>query len=524
MRLSFWTSGRIPLCGAVWLAMASFAIPAPALAEPARQDQQAEFDIYVEKAMAKWGVPGVAIGLLQDGKIVRVKGYGVKKFGEAERVDGDTLFAIASLTKAFTAAAIATLSDEERLSFDDPVTKYLPDLKLYDSKVTAEVTIRDLLAQRTCLQSKDLLTWDSPFSREETRRRLQYLPPACSFRDRFVYNNINYVLAGDASAAAAGSSWQALIKNRLLVPLDMNNSATSSAEAARARNLASPHIKTGGKLRLLPLYDEGISAPAGAIHSTAADMARWVELLLGGGAYLGKTIWSPTAHAAMLGEQMAVRPGPRDAGEPPTPIAAAYGFGWGVGEYRGRRFVEHTGQSDGMYAMVAMMPNDRLGIVVLTNSSMVGLPEALAYHWLDDQLGVPEFDWIGTLYARAKESNDAIDIDNVTRDVLRKAGTKPSLPATGYAGVYRQDLLGDVTVITAKNGEMSIRFLTKTGRLKHWQDDMFQIDWGGDPYYTMTSSFVTFQIGVDKQPISLKIGGDEETFVRSGSARIRPKH
>jgi CubicO group peptidase (beta-lactamase class C family) len=452
--------------------------------------------------------------LARDGQVVLIRGYGVRTAGRPERIDEHTVFAIASLTKAFTAAGAAVLFDEQKLTFNDPATKYLPALRLYDSRVTAEVNLRDLLAQRTCLQPKDLLTWNSPFSHEETLRRVQFIPPACTFRDRFVYNNINYVVAGDAIAAAAGTSWHDLMTRRIFNPLDMRDSTTLAAQAARRQNLATPYLKTGGILRALPLYDEGVSAPAGSIHSTAADMAKWLEVQMGGGVFRGKTIWSPTVHAAMQGVQMAVRPGARDSSEPPTPMAIGYGMGWGIGEYRGKRYVDHTGQSDGMYAQIAMMPSEGLGIVVLTNTSMVGLPEALAYRWFDINLGAPDFDWINTIYAQTRTSNDALDIEDIAKGVPRTLGTRPSLPAPRYAGAYKQDLLGEVTVTAATNGDLSIRFLGKTGRMRHWQDDTFQIDWGADPYLTMTSSFVTFQLRANGPVESLKIGNDQETFTR----------
>lgn len=514
-------SRSIALALAVYSLIAAYA---PLKAQPTPTVQSAQFDAYVETAMATWGVPGVAVALVRDGKILSVKGYGVRTIGRTEPVDGNTVFAIASLTKAFTAAGVAVLVDEGKLSFDDPVVKYLPALKLYDPAITKQVTIRDLLGQRTCLQSKDLLTWNSPFSRDETLRRLAFLPPACSFRDRFVYNNLNFVLAGEAAAAAGGRSWSALMSSRLFGPLGMTNTTATTPDAATLSNVATPYLRTGGKLRALPLYDEGVSAPAGSIHSTAADMARWLEAQIGGGSFGGKLIWSPVVQAEMQGSQMAVQAGARHGVEPPLPISRNYGFGWGLGEYRGRRLVDHSGQSDGMYALAAMMPNERLGIVVLTNSSMVGLPEALAYRWFDDNLGVAPFDWITTLYDRAKSSNDAIDIDAVTKGVPRKLGTRPSLPADCFVGTYSQKLLGGVTVRSAGAGPMTVQFLAKTGRLSHWQDNMYQIDWGGDPYYTMVASFMTFIVAPGKGVTSMKIGGDDEMFERATplSDRCKP--
>lgn len=456
----------------------------------------------------------VAVSLLRDGKVLSAKGYGVRTIGSTAPVDENTRFAVASLTKAFTAAALATLADQKKLVYDDHVSDYLPALKLYDSTVTAELTVRDLLAQRTCLQSKDLLTWQSPFSREETLRRLQFLPAACTFRDRFVYNNVNYVLAGEVAARASGRAWDALIDTAIFAPLGMTRSVAQTPRVASGDNVATPYLRTGGKLRALPLYDEGVSAAAGSIHSTAADMARWLEAQLGGGTFRGRTIWSAAAHAAMHGVQMAISAGPVSDTDPPRPRPLGYGFGWGVDEYRGERMLEHTGQSDGMYAIAAMMPGQKLGIVVMTNTSSAGLAQAIAYQWLDQNLHAPAHDWIATMYAQFKESNDAIDLDGVTRGVERTAGTRTSVPPSALAGTYRNDLLGDLSVTVDTSGQMSIRFLAHTGTMRHWHRDTFQVDWQGDPYYTMMASFMTFDVNGSRSPASVHIGVENDAFVR----------
>lgn len=483
-----------------------------------RQDDAA-FDAFVQTAMTKWETPGVAVSLVRDGTIVSAKGYGVRTIGAPAAVDENTTFAIASLTKAFTAAALATLADQKKVSWDDQVADFLPDLKLYAPKVTAELTVRDLLAQRTCLQSKDLLTWQSPFSLEETLRRLQFLPAACTFRDRFVYNNVNYVLAGEVAARASGQSWTELIEAGLFAPLGMTRSVAQTPKVATGDNVATPYIRTGGKLRALPLYDEGVSAAAGSIHSTAADMARWLEVQLGSGAFRGTQVWSRSANSAMQGLQMAIPTGPVSDADPPLPRPLGYGFGWGVDEYRGERMLQHTGQSDGMYAIAAMMPGRKLGIVVMTNTSSAGLAQAIAYQWLDLNLNAPTHDWITTMYAQFKDSNDAIDIDGVTRGVARTAGTRPSLPAAAYAGLYRNDLLGDVSISTDPSGQMFVRFLAHTGAMRHWHHDTFQIDWQGDPYYTMMASFMTFAVNGQSSPASVQIGVENDTFARVAGPR-----
>jgi CubicO group peptidase (beta-lactamase class C family) len=219
-----------------------------------------DFDLYVQNAMRQWDVPGVAIGLVRDGKLIQVRGYGVRTIGKSDPVDANTVFAIASATKAFTAAALAVLVDERKIAWDDPVIRYLRNLRLHDPQVTVEVTIRDLLAQRNCPEANNLLTWDTPFDQGEIFRRLQYLKPSCTFRDHFEYNNINYVMAGWVVAAVTGKScWFA--EERIFDPLGMTSSTAITATAAKSGNLATPYLTVGGKLKPIPLFDEGASPP-----------------------------------------------------------------------------------------------------------------------------------------------------------------------------------------------------------------------------------------------------------------------
>jgi CubicO group peptidase (beta-lactamase class C family) len=466
-----------------------------------------EFDEYLARGMRTWGVPGVAIALVREGKLVAVKGYGVRTIGEPARVDAGTLFAIASVTKSFTAGVLAMLVDEHKMGWDDPVRKYLPSLEVYDPQVTATMTVRDLLAQRTGLGDRNLLTWNSPYSHDEILRRMRYLKPACTFRDRFEYSNLNFLLAGDVAAVASGRSWQDLVEERIFRPLNMSSSTTSTARARESGNLATPHIKIGGRLQKLPLFDEGPSAAAGSIHSTAADMARWLAVQLGEGQYGTTRLWSVEVDREMHTAQIPVRD---------SPVAAvtgaqfsSYGFGWYVYDWHGHKVLEHDGQSDGMHALIAMIPDAQLGIVVLTNTSLIGLPNALALHWFEEGLNLETHDWISELHRKLQPVNDSIDPDAVAHQVPRIPNTHASLAPAGYAGTYHDELLGDLVVAAGEDGNLRISLLGRTGRAGHWHYDTFRMDWQGDLYLSLAEPFITFSLRQDGTPGSVTLASGD---------------
>lgn len=475
----------------------------------------AAFDTYVEQEMHRWGVPGVAVALIQDGKIVAAKGYGLRKLGDSTLVDKDTVFAVASVTKSFTAAVVATLVDEHKLTWDDLVKKYLPDLQLIDPRLTDELTIRDLLAQRTCIESKNLLTWNSPLNRAQVIQRMRYLKQVCRFRSRFEYNNLNFMLAGAVAESASGQSWQQLVQERIFRPLGMRSSTVSSDEAAKNSNLATPYIKISGKLRALPLFDEGPTAAAGSIHSSAQDMAQYLKAQLDQGKFGVTRLWSEESAHEMHEPQMVIPSASQYAMLWPEAQFLSYGFGWFTYSLHGHKIVEHGGQSDGMQAIISMMPDARNGIVVLTNTSMLGFAQAVVYRWYESNLGLPDRDWGAEFLARFKPLNDSIDLDAVTKNAPHVAGTHPSLQNTGYVGSFHNDLLGELKIAAIGKSDMTITLLGRSGHLHHWHYDTFRIDWGGDVYLTLDEPFVTFALDAAGRPSILTMSSEDQ-FSRSG--------
>jgi len=315
-----------------------------------------EFDDYVNKALKDWQVPGVAIAIVKDDKVVLAKGYGVRKFGDATPVNERTLFAIGSSSKAFTAASIAMLVDEGKLKWDDPVTKYLPEFELYDPYVTREMTVRDLLTHRSGLDRAEFIWLGTPFGRDEILRRIRYVKPSTSFRSTFGYQNIMYLAAGQVIARVSGKSWDQFIRDRIFSPLGMASSDTSINDLKGQENVATAHAKVADKIQAISLLNIDNIAPAGSINSNVLDMAEWLRMQLAEGQYKGGRLISSGAMKEMHMPQTIIRT------EPPWSLMAqdahfiAYGMGWLLHDYRGRKVVEHGGDVLGMSALVAMIP------------------------------------------------------------------------------------------------------------------------------------------------------------------------
>jgi len=273
----------------------------PPVAAPAPVDVAA-LDAYIAKARADWDVPGLAVAIVKDGKIVLEKGYGVRERGRPEPVDARTLFAIASNTKAFTAAALAALVDQKRVSWDDPVRKYLPRLELRDPVASADLRVSDLLSHRAGLGtfSGDLLWYGTSFSREEVLRRVRFLQARYPFRYQYGYSNVMFVAAGEVVAAVTGGTWDAFVKEQFFSPLGMSDTITSIRQLPGRSNLATPHGPVGTGTRAYPWYDwDGAAAAAGVI-SSAHDMSRWMLLQLGRGTLDGRTYFTEVVVHATL--------------------------------------------------------------------------------------------------------------------------------------------------------------------------------------------------------------------------------
>jgi CubicO group peptidase (beta-lactamase class C family) len=473
------------------------------------EERLKEIDEYAAKAGQDWKVPGFAVAVVKDDKVVFVKGYGVRELGKPEPVDKDTLFAVASNTKAFTSAALATLVDEGKLRWDDPVTKYLPYFQLYDPYVTREMTVRDLLSHRSGLATfgGDLLWYETGYSREEIIRRVRFLKPAYGFRSRYGYQNIMFLAAGEIVPAVTGRSWDDYVREKFFAPLGMTRTVTTLKQLMSSQNVATPHNETEGKVRVVRYSNVDSAGGAAAINSTAAEMAEWVRLQLGRGTYQGKKIFSADRSREMWTPHT-VAGGISEAAERfnPTVHFNLYGLGWGLSDYRGRKVVTHSGGLDGMTSRVALLPEENLGVVILTNSE-TPLQSFLYYKVFDVFTGAPARDWSADYMARAKAAREREEAEAKKVEEARIPGTKPSLQLSAYAGTYGGQMYGDAKV-TEEQGRLVVRLVPSAnyvGDLEHWHFDTFRIKWRDSVVYPYPRGWVTFQLDPQGKVSEMKI-------------------
>jgi CubicO group peptidase (beta-lactamase class C family) len=461
------------------------------------------FDEYVNKALKDWEVPGVGVAIVKNDKVVLAKGYGVRKLGDPTPVDERTIFAIGSSSKAFTAAALAMLVDEGKVKWDDPVTKYLPGFELYDPYASKEMTVRDLLCHRSGLDRGDLMWYGSDYARDEIIRRARFLKPSWSFRSQFGYQNIMYLTAGQIIPAVTGKSWDEFIKDRFLKPLGMTASSTSVNALKASDNVATPHGKIDDKVVAIPWRNIDNIAPAGSINSNVAEMTAWVRLQLNDGEFAGQRLLSSGAVKETQKSHTVV---PYEVPWSllfPDAHFLNYGLGWFLSDYRGRKVVEHGGNIDGMSALVAFVPEEKLGLVVLTNMNGSELRTALKLRIFDAFLGGEAKDWSAIHLKTMKSFEAQGKAAEKKQNDERAKDTKPSLALDRYAGTYQDEMYGDLKVDQDESGKLVVRYNRAfTGDLEHWHYDTFQATWRD---HTLGKSLVTFTLNAEGKVEAAKV-------------------
>jgi CubicO group peptidase (beta-lactamase class C family) len=481
------------------VAIGAFA-PAAAFAQAATPALPPGLDAYIASVLKEFQVPGVAVAVVKDGKVIVAQGYGVRRLGDTAHVSPRTLFGIASNTKAFTATALALLVEEGKLDWDAPVVNFLPAFALYDPFVTRELTIKDLLVHRSGLGlgAGDLLWWPtSTYSRAEIAGRLRYIKPATSFRSAYAYDNVLYLVASQVIEAVSGKSWEDFVTTRLLQPVGMTTSGvrlSGSAAAATGADVATTHAEIEGKVRPIAPFTSDNTNPAGGIMSNAQDMAKWVIAQLDSGRVGEKRLWSQRS-ARMLWTGVT----PTPIGTPPPELRHmqasfnAYALGFNTRDYRGRKMVQHSGGLPGYVSLVTMIPDLKLGVVVLTNMEAGLAFNAITYRIVDHYMGAQAPDYLGVYRAQAARARTQLLQTNQQAAAQRNTTSKPSLPPGKYAGTYVDAWYGDVT-IAEESGKLVMRF-TRTpslvGDLEHWQYDTFVVRWRdrelrADAYVTFT--------------------------------------
>ena len=485
------------LCGAGAGLAASIGAP-PAFAQPAAL---VGIDAVAESFLDTFQTPGVALGVVQTGAPDWMRGYGVRELGKPGRVDADTLFAVASNTKAMTAAGLAILVDEGKLGWDDPVTRHLPDFAMNDAITTKLMTVRDLLTHRSGLPlgAGDLMIWPTTtHTRQDVFNGLKHLKPVRGFRVGYDYDNVLYVVAGILIETLSGQTWEDFITARILRPAGMATAVPAPSMVPPAANLSGRHARLGGPvygmgdMTLVPRQETDSFAPAGGVHASVRDMLNWLRLQLARGkAAGGRQVWKPEQTDQMWAPQTIIRSsaGPTPE-EPGRAIFNTYALGWNVFDYRGERVIAHSGGMNGQITYTAMIPARGVGIVVLTNAEEGAVLSGLRNVLLDRMMGA-RFDWLAYWKAADKKNKDQVLADLAAAETGRPPGG-PTLPLDRYAGLYRDPWYGDMR-ITRQGAGLRIA-MVKTpafeGPLEVWGPDSFRTRFADR---TVEDAIVTFR-------------------------------
>jgi CubicO group peptidase (beta-lactamase class C family) len=474
------------LVGRGWSQETATAETPPAQPTPASKSPEliAELERTIEVVRGEWQVPGLAVGIVQDGTVLMSRGFGVRRLGESTPVDGNTLFAIASNSKAFTAAALAILVEDKKLTWDDHVYKHLPWFRLRDDAATRDLRVRDLLCHRSGLGtfSGDLLWWGTSYSPKEVLERAALLEPTSSLRSEYGYSNLMFLAAGLVVEATSGLSWCEFVEQRILSPLEMERTVCSVRDLIALENFATPHKTTLAGSSPIPWVNWDAMAAAGGIISSTNDMTKWLRLQLDGGRYAdGKRMYSEELGWEMWQNHTPMRATKAASSRAPHTHFRGYGLGWALNDLHGYKMVGHGGGYDGMYSKVLMVPEKQLGIVVLTNS-MTGIADYVCGMIAARLLGLPES-------ASSQEARDRF-IKSRERFEARMAGsvqpvvkgTNPSHPQEDYCGSFECPMYGAATV-TAEDGKLILRLLPNpnlVAELEHLHYDTYAIKWHKD--------------------------------------------
>jgi CubicO group peptidase (beta-lactamase class C family) len=491
---------------AVVLSLIALSVPAAPASEVTPENVSAairDLEKLAQQTLEKTGVPGMAIAVVYRDQVVYLKGFGVRQVGTAAAVDPDTVFQLASVSKPIASTVLARLVGEGVIGWDDRVIDHDPDFRLYDPWVTREITLRDLLCHRTGLHGQEgNLLEDLGYSGPEILHRLRYVRPSSSFRTHYAYDNFTYTEAGAAGARAAGKSWEDLSAEKLYRPLGMNSTSSRFADYQAAANRALLHVQVDEKWVAKFTRDPDPEAPAGGASSTVRDMAQWLRLQLGSGKFNGQQLIAADALAETHRPQIVSD----IAQNPASDRTGFYGLGWGVG-YNDQghvRFSHSDGFASGGATTVYLLPGEELGIVVLTNSFPIGVPEAMSASFFDLVLtGKVQQDWLG-IYGQGFEALFKEYFANRTDYSKRPAQPSPALPTSAYAGIYRNDFFGDVQIVEKDGGLVLQQGPAKiVTPLQHFDRDLFVYQPVGESAGALSG--VAFRVGPDQRAASVVV-------------------
>ncbi len=445
-------------------------------------DFKTNLDSYIKKAAKDWDIPGLAVALVKDGQVEYMKGFGVKELGKDESVDENTLFSVASNTKAFTAAAVGILVQEGKLSWDDPVIDHLPDFQMYDPEVTRKITIRDFLCHRSGLGlwAGDLTWWDSAYDRDEVIRRMRYQKPAADLYEKYIYCNLGYLVAGELVAKVSGITYDEFIKTHFFDKLEMSRSLTTVSGLAQMENVAIPHSMVDGELAPISQLNVDNCAPAAAVVTSVNDLSKWVKLQLANGVYDGERILEQEIVEETRKPHSIINLSKwsKENLNPFTNLSA-YALGWRVYDYRGEFVVEHTGGLDGMLSYVGFIPEQNVGVILVTNSDQHDLQNCLPKYLFDRLLDVDdETDW-SAKYLKINKANKKRREEEKSKAKEKIEKTEPTSALEEYCGEYISEIYGTASV-TMENNKLKVTLSAHPGfigLMSHLYYNTFTAEW-----------------------------------------------
>jgi CubicO group peptidase (beta-lactamase class C family) len=499
----------------------TLASPSPVMPKQQVEAALPQLQKLAEDALQRSGIPGMAIAVVYMDEVIYLKGFGVREQGAPAAVGPDTVFQLASLSKPIAATVVAALVGDSVVAWDDPITRHDPGFEMYDPWVTRQVTLRDMLAHRSGLpdHAGDLLE-DIGYDRAEILRRLRYQKPGSSFRSHYAYTNFGFTEAAVAAAMASGKSWEDLSAERLYRPLGMTHASSRFADFAASASRAHGHVREDSKWVAKYTRDPDAQSPAGGVSASARDMAMWLRLELGGGKFGGKQIVGAEALAETHRPQI-VRTPPQN---PAVDHAGFYGLGWNIDyDPEGRVHWGHSGGFDlGAATCVNLLPAQQLGIVALTNTQPIGVPEAVNRSFLDLVLtGKVEKDWL-TLYGQLMATALAPIYGTAVDYTKPPAQPSAALPSTAYVARYRNDLFGPIEIIIGDQGLwLKLGPQQQPYPMEHFDRDVFTYQPIGEN--AAGRSAVTFTIAADQKATAatvenLDVGG-QGTFTREPAAK-----
>jgi CubicO group peptidase (beta-lactamase class C family) len=462
----------------------------------------AAVDRAVADALKAWDVPGAALAVVRGDQTLVLKGYGRKHADRPDPVTPDTVFPLASCTKAFTTALLAMLADEGKIGWDDRARTHAPGFHLSDPYADALLTVRDLVSHRTGLGANDLLWYRAPWGVDETIRRAESLPLEYPFRSGFAYCSIPFLAAGRAAANAGRQPWEALVRTRICEPLGMTGVTFTTKDIPPTADRAGGHRKgKDGKVGPMPVYEMAEPNPSGSMNASARDLAAWVKFHLAGGVVGGKRLVSEKNLSETRTPQTIIRLQGSVRAMHPDTHQLGYAMGWLVFDHRGKLVLAHGGVIDGFRVQITLLPEERLGFVVLSNLHETRMNQALTNTLIDLYCGLPGRDWNGYFLKVVAEDEARKRSEIEARNTARKPNTTPSLPLPSYAGEYRDAAYGKAKVV-ADGGKLVLEWSSFRCPLEHFQDDTFRIT---DGY--LEDQLVEFAVTPGRGAAALRLGG-----------------